>query len=58
MMAKNDMETIVYKILEYVYECEKKGVEPDEKVLSPNGSIMNVPQSYHASIMEELINNG
>ena len=28
-MASDDMHVVMYKILKYLYECLKKGVEPN-----------------------------
>lgn len=35
-MAKDDFHVIVYQILSYLYQCLKKGVDIDTKMLSAN----------------------
>ena len=45
-MAKNDMEVIMYKILRYLYECMKLGVEPELEQFAWNSKLFDIPQSY------------
>lgn len=49
-MAKNDMEVIMYKILRYLYECMKLGVEPELEQFAWNSKLFDIPQSYWCKI--------
>lgn len=51
-MAKNDMYVVMYKIVAYLYDCMKKGVEPDENMLSADA--LGIPEQYRLDIFEEL----
>lgn len=53
-MAQNDMEVIVYKILRYLYACNKEGKTP---TFSDMFNILELPgfsQSYLGQILEEM----
>lgn len=55
-MAQNDMHVVMYKILAYVYECMKTGVEPDTGKIS--SSALCIPDEYWKQIIRELVEHG
>lgn len=55
-MAQNDMYVVMYKIIAYLYDCMKKGIEPDTNRYSHDA--LGIPESYWAHIMLELIDHG
>ena len=55
-MAKDDMHLIIYKILRYLYDCNKKGKTPYFSDMFAAAELTAIPQSYLAQIIEELIN--
>ena len=57
-MAKNDMEVIMYKILRYLYECMKLGVEPELEQFAWNSKLFDIPQSYWCKIIVTLVRKG
>lgn len=54
-MSKTDLHVIVYKLLRYVYECNKRGVIPD---LVEAHNLVNVPESYFNQAVRELSYGG
>ena len=57
-MAKDDMEVIIYKILRYLYDCNKNGKVP---TFSDMFSVIELPMislSYLGRIVSELIEKG
>jgi len=57
-MAQNDMEIIVYKILNYLYECMKAGKHPRLEDMGSTCQMFRIPQEYWNQVMEELIDCG
>ena len=55
-MAQNDMYVVMYKILAYLYDCMKRGVEPEDARWSAQA--LGIPASYWTSIVEELVGHG
>lgn len=55
-MAKDDYFVIVYQLLKYLYECLKRGVQPDINMLDP--STFNISESYWDYVMKNLIEDG
>lgn len=53
-MAKDDYFVIAYKVLKYLYECLKRGKEPNMSILSAD--FFSIKTSYWAYIMESLKN--
>lgn len=51
-MAQNDMFVIMYKIVAYLYDCMKRGIEPDENMLSADA--LGIPERYRMDVLEEL----
>lgn len=57
-MAKDDMHLIIYKILRYLYDCNKHGKVPVFTDLLQAIELPMIPQSYLAQILRELVDNG
>lgn len=55
-MASDDMHVVMYKILKYLYECLKKGVEPNMQMFDADA--LGVNERYWAVIMQELMERG
>ena len=55
-MPKDDYFVIVYRLLKYLYECLKKGKEPDAQVL--DATFFSINTSYWAYIISSLQNDG
>lgn len=55
-MAQNDMYVVMYKILAYLYDCMKRGIEPEDARWSAQA--LGIPASYWTSIVEELVGHG
>lgn len=54
-MAQNDMYVVMYKILAYLYDCMKRGVEPEDVRWSAQA--LGIPESYWNAIVEELVDH-
>ena len=57
-MAYDDMEVVMYKILAYLYECNKAGKEPEFLDYCAGGALVKTNQVYWNQIMKELIDRG
>lgn len=57
-MAYDDMEVVMYKILAYLYKCNKSGKEPEFLDYYAGGSLVKTNQVYWNQIMKELIDLG
>lgn len=55
-MAKDDMHVVIFKILAYVYDCMKRGIEVDKGVISHEA--LGIPEPYWVQIMGELVSRG
>lgn len=55
-MASDDMHVVMYKILKYLYECMKKGVDPDRDMISAD--VLGINERYWTVIMQELMRRG
>ena len=55
-MAKDDMFVVMCKIVSYLYECMKKGVEPEEYRYSAD--YLEVNERYWKCIMLDLRRHG
>ncbi len=55
-MAQNDMYVVMYKILAYLYDCMKKGAEPNEAMFSSDA--LAIPHEYWMDVVEELVDHG
>lgn len=57
-MAYDDKEVVMYKILAYLYECNKAGKEPEFLDYCAGGALVKTNQVYWNQIMKELIDRG
>lgn len=57
-MAKDDMMLIVYKVLRYLYGCNKEGKITTFEDMFNASSLSGMPQSYVAQILKEMVDNG
>lgn len=57
-MAKDDMRVIMYKILRYLYRCNKEGIKPNFVDMCYNCKLYSIQKEYWAQIMLELIELG
>jgi len=57
-MAKDDYFVIVYKILDYLYDCLKKGKEPEAAALRHDGKLFRIHPQYWLYIIEHMQNGG
>lgn len=57
-MAKDDMHLIVYKILRYLYGCNKEGKVPTFTDMLKALELPAAPVSYIRQIIDELLKNG
>lgn len=57
-MAHDDMHVIMYKILAYLYDCMKKGQEPQRSMLAHDGFMLSIPYGYWAKVISELDRHG
>lgn len=57
-MPKNDMHLIIYKLLRFLYDCNKQGKIPTFSDMFKVIELSTIPQSYLAQILMELIDNG
>ena len=55
-MAKDDFHVIAYRILRYLYECLKKGQDPDIGLITAKKYEIN--ERYFQTIICELHENG
>lgn len=55
-MAHNDMHVVIYKILSYLYECMKIGVNPS--VRRVGASELGIPDDYWTQIVAQLVERG
>ena len=55
-MAKDDYFVIAYKILKYLYECLKKGKQPDVAVL--DADFFSISAQYWVYIIRNLYEEG
>ncbi|MFW5630377.1 hypothetical protein [Acetivibrio ethanolgignens] len=51
-MAKDDYFVIVYRILNYLYECFKAGERPDMEMFGPVA--LRINNGYWVNVMESL----
>lgn len=55
-MAFDDMSVVMYRILAYVYDCTKRGIEPDAARWSCVA--LGVNESYWQKVVIELVEHG
>lgn len=55
-MAQDDMHVLIYKVLAYLYDCMKKGEQPDKSMLSCTGLLFGgIPERYWTSIWIQML---
>ena len=53
------MHVVMYKILAYLYDCMKKGLEPQAaRIRYDSDMIGPIPERYWCSIMGQLVDKG
>lgn len=57
-MSADDQEVIIYKILEFIYEAQKRGKQLRVEDIYCKNKLFSIPYAYWLSIMEEIIDNG
>lgn len=58
-MGANDMHVVMYKILAYLYDCMKRGIEPQQSAIAADSPMIGpIPYRYWCSIMSQLVNRG
>lgn len=58
-MSGDDMHVIMYKVLAYLYDCMKKGIEPQGSRIRPGGDVAGpIPESYWCEIMAQMADRG
>lgn len=55
-MAQDDMFVVMYKIIAYLYDCMKKGADPDARQW--DATAMGVPEPYWKKVVKELVDHG
>lgn len=54
-MAQNDMFVVMYKIIAYLYDCMRMGVDPQQCDYSAEA--LCIPERYWRDVMHELFRN-
>jgi len=54
-MAKDDYFVIMYRILVYLYACDKEGSEFNPKAISFER--MGIPESYWTNVIEDMLDH-
>ena len=55
-MSANDMHVVMYKMLAYIYDCMKRGIEPQESRMRPGGDVAGeIPYSYWFEIVSQMV---
>lgn len=57
-MAQDDMFVVMYKILAYLYDCLKRGVEPSRAMLAHDGDMLAIDYGYWTRVIYELDRHG
>lgn len=58
-MAQDDMHVLIYKALAYLYDCMKRGKEPDKAMLSCTGLLFGgIPERYWTSVWIQMLDKG
>lgn len=58
IMASNDMQVLMYKILKYLYECMKLSKEARLEDFSYNSKLFDIPKNYWLEIIYTLVTHG
>lgn len=54
-MKKDDIRVVAYKVLKYVHECNKKGVDPDSDEIA---KLTGANERYIEIVVDELKDKG
>lgn len=57
-MARDDMRVVAYKILRYLYDCNKRGKTPCFEDMCHQCKLFRIPQEYWVQIVLELMEAG
>lgn len=57
-MAHDDMHVVMYKILAYLYDCMRRGVEPQASMIAHDGPMLGIPHEYWCCVMRQLESRG
>lgn len=57
-MPKDDYFAIIYKILQYLYDCKRIGSAPDLELFSYDSPAIGINEKYWRSIMLDLAEEG
>lgn len=57
-MAKDDYFVIVYQILAYLYQCLKKGVDVDARMVAHDSPNININKRYWVYVIDHLSEDG
>ena len=57
-MAANDYHVIMYQILLYLYDCLKKGVDPDNEVVDTYRKLHEINMRYWARVIIDMQKDG
>ncbi len=57
-MAANDYHVIMYQILLYLYDCLKKGVDPDNEVVDSYRKLHEINMRYWARVIIDMQKDG
>ncbi len=57
-MAADDYHVIAYQILLYLYDCLKKGIDPDNKALEGYRNAHSINLRYWSRVIIDLQNKG
>lgn len=52
------MNVVMYKILAYLYDCMKQGVEPQRSKIAHDSDMLGIPEPYWERIMAQLADRG
>jgi len=57
-MAANDYHVIMYQVLLYLYDCLKKGVDPDNEAVEAYRKLHEINMRYWSRVIIDMQNDG
>ncbi len=57
-MAANDYHVIMYEILLYLYDCLKKGIDPDNEIVDTYRKLHEINMRYWARVIIDMEKDG
>lgn len=57
-MAANDYHVIMYEILLYLYDCLKKGIDPDNEAVDTYRKLHEINMRYWSRVIIDMQNDG